>query len=194
MIKQEVWGTIDGIRKRVEAGELKTRDEVLRLTDEAFIEGQKKLVALRDEISRAREARLEAARDISRVSPSAAFRYGTESLLDLGFAGLKHFRRDVERYSRIYDQYVISKMGKLVVTSNWTFGTNMRVAGEHVHVQSPQAEEYTGDMSDFPAFSRSRRSFGEALSGASLDLAILLGWNAFLFVLGLVAFNRYDVR
>ena len=194
MIKQEVWGRIDEIRKQVKAGELTSAEKVLKLSDEAFVEGQKKLVALRKEIKRTKEARIETFRNISRTSPAAAFRYGIGALLDMGFVGIRHFRQDAERYASIYDDYVISKMGKLVVTSDWSFSTSMRVGKENVHITSPQEEEYTGDMTDFPAFKWSQLSAEETLSEAMLDLVILFGWNIVLFAAGFVAFSRYDVR
>ena len=194
MIKGEVWGRIDEIRKRVKAGELTSKEEVLRLSDEAFIQGQEKLSALQSDISRTKDARTTISRNISRLSPAAAFRYGAEALLNLGFTGVMRFSRDVDRYAAIYDDYVISKMGKLVVTSNWSFSTSMRVGKERVDIRSPRAEEYKGEMSDFPVFTPSRPTLAEALSDALPDLAILLGWNAVLFAAGIVAFIRYDAR
>jgi len=194
MMQREVWGKINEIRKRVKAGEVISRAEVLKLSDEAFIEGQKKIVALRKDIRRTKEAHAEVSRDISRLSPVAAFRYGAEALLNLGHVGIKRFRRDVERYASIYDGYVVSKIGKLVTASNWTFATTIRVGKERVGIRSPHPEEYAGDMDDFPAFTPSHRSLSDALSEAVLDLAILFGWNIVLFAAGFVAFVRYDVR
>ncbi len=193
-IKQEIWGKIDKIRKQVKAGELASKEQVLRLSDEAFNDGQSKIVALKKDINRAKEARMETARNISRLSPTAAFRYGAEALLNLGFVGIKRFHRDVERYTAIYDDYVVSKLGKLVVKSTWSFSTSMKVGKENIRIRSPQAEEYEGNMTDFPVFALSQRSLAETISEVLLDFTILLGWNIILFASGFVAFIRYDVR
>jgi ABC-type transport system involved in multi-copper enzyme maturation permease subunit len=194
MMKADIWGSVNAVLDRVKSGELSSKEEVLRLTDEAFIEGQKKLVELREDIARARQARTEATRRISRVSPAMAFRYGAEALLNLGYAGLRGFRDDVRRYAGVYNQYVTTKMGKLVVSSTWGFSTGTRVAGEYLNISSPRAEEYTGDMADFPVYYPSRPSVTEALTSAAPDLVILLGWNVLLFAAGILVFLRYDVR
>jgi len=194
MMQREVWWKINKIRKRVEAGEVTAKAEVLKLSEEAFIEGQKEIVALRRDIRRTKVAHAETSRNISRLSPAAAFRYGAEGLLNLGHVGTKRFRRDVEGYATIYDGYVVSKIGRLVTASNWAFATTIEVGEERVGIGSPRPEEYAGDMGDFPAFAPSQWPLSEALSEILLDLTILFGWNIVLFAAGSVAFIRYDVR
>jgi hypothetical protein len=104
------------------------------------------------------------------------------------------FLEDVRNYSRVYDDYILKKVGKVVGTSPWSFGTGAELNGKYIPLRSPQPQEYRGDKSDFPKFSERRPTPGTAFGNALGDLAGLLVWNILLAGLAFAAFLRADVR
>ena len=133
-------------------------------------------------------------RNLSRISPSALFQYAAEGLADSGPGRQERFMEDVRTYSRIYDNYIKSKVGKVVATSFWSFSTSMELKGEYINLSSPRPEEYTGDKSDFPYFTESKPSIARNISEAILDLGGLLFWCLITAILAFFAFLRCDVR
>lgn len=193
-VQDQVWKRIASIRDRIEKGEFKTEKEVLDEADRAFEEGQDSVRKLYDDYAVAMKARAGAARRISRASPAALFQYAAEAVSETGRRADERFLEDVRNFSRVYDDYILTKVGKVVGTSPWSFGTGATLNGKYINLQSPQPQEYRGDKSDFPRFTERRPTLGSALAGALGDLAGLLVWNILLAGLAFSAFLRADVR
>ena len=131
---------------------------------------------------------------LSRISPIALFQYASESIANTGTIKEAQFLRDARAHAQIYDEYILEKIGKLVSSSGWGFGTYFQINGKMVSISSPEPEEYHGDKSDFPRFIENRPSIAFSLRNAFLDTAGLLMWNLILAALAFLAFTRCDVR
>lgn len=194
MIQNEVWNRIRKVKERVEQGEFETKEEILTETDRAFEEAQSKVRGYYDNFRNAMGERSRMARKLSRISPTALFQYASEGLADSGPNRQEHFFEDVRAYAQIYDDYIKNKLGKVVGTSYWSFGTGLTFKGEFVSISSPQPEEYQGDKSDFQHFEESSPDLLRNIREALLDIAGLLIWNLILAILAFVAVSRCDVR
>jgi ABC-type transport system involved in multi-copper enzyme maturation permease subunit len=193
-VQDQVWKRIASIQERVQKGEFKTEKEVLDEADRAFEEGQDSVRKLYDDYALAMRERAATARRISRLSPAALFQYAAEAMAATGPRAEARFLEDVRNFSRVYDDYVLRKVGQVVGTSPWSFSTGTELNGKYINLQSPQPQEYRGDKSDFPKFSERRPSPGAAFGNALGDLAGLLVWNILLAGLAFAAFLRADVR
>ncbi len=194
MMQQEVWARIASITERAEQGEFETKEQILEETDQAFEEAQEKVRQYYTNFDNAMLQRTVTARTIARLSPSALFQYAAEGIAASGHLRQQHFIDDVRAFSTVYDAYVLSKLGKLVGSSNWSFGTGMTFKGEYVDISSPSPEEYTGDKSDFPFFEESDPKILENLRGVMFDISGLLLWTVIFAMLAFAAIARCDVR
>ena len=68
------------------------------------------------------------------------------------------------------------------------------VGGERIVVESPQAEDYRGDMSDFPHFNEPAWSIIDSLRVSLINLAILLLWNILFFMAAHYIFVKRSLR
>ncbi len=193
-IQGEVWKRIAGIQDRIQKGELKTEEDILKEANRAYEEGQDGVRKLYDDYDKAMEERAALAQRISRVSPAALFQYAAEAVSATGPTAEARFLSDVRNYSRIYDDYVLKKVGKVVGTSPWSFSSSATLNGKYINLESPSPQEYAGDKSDFPRFSESRPSLVDGLRHGLWDIAGLLVWNILLAGLAFSAFLRTDVR
>jgi hypothetical protein len=194
MMQEEIWSKINEIRKKVEQGEITTEEQLKSETDRAFEEGQEILSRHYANYDNAMKYRAQIACNLSRLSPTALFQFAAESLAETGLAQQENFEKDVKAYAAIYDNYILNKLGKLVATSLWSFGTSIMLNGQNVYVGSPRPEEYQGDKSDFPRFMESQSSVLRSLSAALFDLSGLIIWNLVLAFAVFGVFNRSDVR
>jgi len=193
-IQKEIWARIEDIRMKAERGEFKTEEEIKAAADRAFEDGQAKLNRFYDNFDKNQRRKLEAARNLSRLSPAALFQYAAESLILSGIIGEDQFLRQARDYARVYDAYILKKLGKVVQTANFKFSTEIKFNGKAIDLNSPQPQEYRGDKSDFPVFSERRPSLEAGLKSALGDLAGLILWNIVLAVMAFAAFIRADVR
>lgn len=194
MIKEQVWGRIREIQSRVSSGAITSADEVRKEADRAYEAGARALEEHHEAYRRAIREQEATARRWSRLSPAALLQYALEGVAMTGSNSEEAFRREAIDYSHVYDAYVEKKVGKLVRSSGYRFGTGIIFKGAYLDVSSPVPTEYSGDQSDFPHFALPRLSFPEALRNALGDLVGLLSWNIVLAVLALLAFGRMDVR
>jgi ABC-type transport system involved in multi-copper enzyme maturation permease subunit len=193
-IQGEVWKRIARIQDRIQKGELKTEEDVLREADRAYEDGQNSVRKLYDDYDKAMAERAALAQRISRVSPAALFQYAAQAVSGTGPAAESRFLSDVKNYSMIYDDYILKKVGKVVGMSPWSFSNSATLKGKHINLQSPYPQEYAGDKSDFPRFSESRSSLADGLRDGLGDMAGLFVWNIILAGLAFSAFLRTDVR
>ncbi len=193
-IQKEVWGRIERVTGKVQKGELKTEKDILAEADSAFLEGQERVRKLYDDYNKAMQQRADLAQKISRVSPAALFQYSAEDISETGPAADAGFLQDIRNYSRVYDDYILKKVGKVIGTSPWSYSTSVTLNGKHIFLGSPFPQEYEGDKSDFPRFSESRPSFIDGVHDGLWDIAGLVIWNILLAGLAFSAFLRTDVR
>jgi len=193
-IQAEVWKRIAAIQDRIKSGEIKTEQAILDEADRAYEEGQDSVRKLYDDYDNVMRERAGLAQSISRASPAALFQYAAESASDTGPKAEARFLRDVRNYSRVYDDYILKKVGEVVGTSPWSFSSGAELDGKYINLESPSPEEYTGDRSDFPRFSESRSSLVDGLRDGLWDIAGLIVWNILLAGLAFSAFLRTDVR
>jgi ABC-type transport system involved in multi-copper enzyme maturation permease subunit len=193
-IQKEVLDKINNLRDRIKKGELKTEKDVREQADLAYEQGQDHVRKIYADYDNAVQQRADLAREISRVSPVALFEYSTEDTVGTGPSDDARFFKDVRDYSRIYDNYVLKKVGKVAGTSLWNFATSVVLNGKSVFLQSPAPQEYPGDKSDFPRFFQTRTTLIDGLAEALWDIVGLLLWNITLAGLAFSAFIRADVR
>jgi hypothetical protein len=178
----------------VKRGELTTEEAIKRETDRAYEEGQEEIRNHYVVYENAMKRRANAARNLSRLSPTALFQFASESLADSGPRREERFEKDARAYSSIYDNYILEKVGRLVGTSYWSFGSGITVNGKYINIDSPYPQEYEGDKSDFPHFAESSPNLAGNIQEAFLDLAGLSLWNLILAMLAFWAISRCDVR
>ncbi len=194
ILKEEIWARIDKVKERVNRGELTTEEAIKKETDRAYEEGQEEIRNHYAVYENAMKRRANAARNLSRLSPTALFQFASESLADTGPRREERFEKDAKAYSSIYDNYILEKVGRLVGTSYWSFGSGITVNGKYINISSPHPQEYEGDKSDFPHFAESSPNLPGNMQEALLDLAGLSLWNLILAVLAFWAISRCDVR
>ena len=117
LIQKQVWEGITKIREQVDQGKIKTEEELKRLTDEAFEQGQQDLARHYKNYSDAMKQRARMARNLARISPTALFQFASENIAQTGLAQEEQFEKDARNYSTIYDDYILKKVGKVVGTS-----------------------------------------------------------------------------
>jgi ABC-type transport system involved in multi-copper enzyme maturation permease subunit len=193
-IQGEVWKRIAAIQDRIQKGELKTEQEIREEADRAYEQGQENVRKLYDDYDNAMRERAALAQRISRASPAALFQYAAEAVSETGPPADARFLRDIRNYSKVYDDYILKKVGKVVGTSPWSFGTGATLNGKYIDLSSPFPQEYQGDKSDFPKFSESRPALVDGLRSGLWDIAGLIIWNILLAGLAFSAFLRTDVR
>jgi ABC-type transport system involved in multi-copper enzyme maturation permease subunit len=193
-IQGEVWKRIRAIQERIQKGELKTEQEIREEADRAYEQGQDSVRKLYDDYDNAMGERAALARRISRASPAALFQYAAEAVSETGPPADARFLRDIRNYSKIYDDYILQKVGKVVGSSPWSFSTGADLNGKYIDLQSPFPQEYQGDKSDFPKFSESRPALIDGLRSGLWDIAGLIVWNILLAGLAFSVFLRTDVR
>jgi len=120
--------------------------------------------------------------------------YASESVADVGPRREARFLKDARAYADIYDSYILEKLGQLVGTSHWSFGTGLTLNDKYVNISSPQPKEYRGDKSDFPQFVESKPNLAMNAQEAFLDLGGLALWNLILAMLAFWGISRCDVR
>jgi ABC-type transport system involved in multi-copper enzyme maturation permease subunit len=193
LCRVEVLKEMDELRGRVERGELTDRAAIERAARELFDRGLEKIRDVFMAYDEATRRRIATGRRIARVSPIALFQYASESLANTGFIRDRRFLRDVKAYSEIYDQYILEKTGELIPFVSWGIGFQAELDGETIEIQS-WAENYEGDMSDFPVFAETPCDLRQGVREAALDLGGLAFWNLVLAALAFAAFARCDVR
>ena len=193
-IEKEIWARIDEIREKIKRGEIKTEEEVKKEADRAFDEGQEKLMKYYQNYYESMKQRTIKARNLACLSPTALFQYASENIAQTGIVREKQFLKDALQYSKVYDNYILKKVGKLIGSSAWRFGTYITINGKTISISSPYPIEYQGDKSDFPKFVENNPSILANLKNALINFIGLILWNLILAVFAFVSFLNSDVR
>jgi ABC-type transport system involved in multi-copper enzyme maturation permease subunit len=194
ILQEQVWARIDKVRERIKQGQLTDETAIRKETDSAYEKGQEDVRNHYALYENAMKRRSDVARNLSRLSPTGLFQFASESLADTGPRREARFLKDADTYSDIYDNYILEKVGRLVGTSYWSFGSGVTVNGKYIDISSPYPQEYQGDKSDFPQFVESKPNLARNVQEAALDLAGLSLWNLVFTGLAFWAISRCDVR
>lgn len=194
ILQEQVWARIDKVRERIKQGQLTDEKTIRKETDSAYEKGQQDVRNHYALYENAVKRRADVARNLSRLSPTGLFQFASESLADTGPRREARFLEDADAYSDIYDNYILEKVGRLVGTSPWSFGSGVTVNGKYIDISSPRPQEYEGDKSDFPQFVESNPNLAHNVQEAVLDLAGLSLWNLVFAGLAFWAISRCDVR
>jgi ABC-type transport system involved in multi-copper enzyme maturation permease subunit len=194
ILQEQVWARIDKVRERIKQGQLTDEKTIRKETDSAYEKGQEDVRNHYALYENAVKRRADLARNLSRLSPTGLFQFASESLADTGPRREARFLKDADAYSDIYDDYILEKVGRLVGTSPWSFGSGVTVNGKYIDISSPRPQEYEGDKSDFPQFVESNPNLAHNVQEAVLDLAGLSLWNLVFAGLAFWAISRCDVR
>jgi ABC-type multidrug transport system permease subunit len=194
ILRKDLNGLMNKVRDNAKKGVYHSREELERDAFSAYEEVQVRVLKQYGVYNNAMRERSAAARLLARISPVALFRYAAESLTRTGERREALFRRAVENYSREYDHYILSKVGKLTPRSIWSFSSNFFLNGAEVMISSPQPEEYKGDMRDFPRFPPPSFPLSAGIFAALGDIAGLVFWNLLAAAGAFAAVQRMDVR
>lgn len=132
---------------------------------------------------------------ISRSSPFSLFQYAAESLSLTGEDRERIFNRHSNEYSRIFDAYVLKKVGKLIPDSGLAFGfQSVTKSGKVLNIAPIVPEEYAGNRDDFPWFTDDLPSINVSIKNVLYDAVGILLWNIALLIMTYNAILRADVR
>jgi len=154
--------------------------EAIQLWAECLDEERRIVERITDEHLDAQLAQIQHARQITRVSPTAIYRYALESVSNTGFQRHREFIANVRAYRDVFWNYIKSEDQK---------------DRDSLHAYFVQE-----GMSDKPASFDSAPRFAEnlslagALDNALLDIAVLILFGIFLFMAAYVSFIKADVR
>ena len=193
-IEKEIWARIDEIREKIKRGEIKTEEELKKEADRAFDKGHEKLMKYYQNYYDSMKQRTIKARNLARLSPTALFQYASENIAQTGIAREEQFLKDAHQYSKVYDNYILKKVGELIGSSAWSFSTDITINGKTVYISSPYPVEYKGDKTDFPRFIETNPSILVNLKNTLIDLAGLILWNIILAIFAFISFIYCDVR
>ncbi len=132
---------------------------------------------LEKDLERKQAAQTGLSKGLSMISPSAAFSYLATDLSGTGLQGGKHFGRIAGAWWLEYRDYVRKKTAE------------MQRDNPTMDIWNTAA-----DVHDMPRFVYSEEALGDRLLGVLLPLGLLFGLALAVFVAGVLAFNRADVR
>ena len=124
---------------------------------------------------------IENVRMFTRISPSAVYKYASESVAGTGLSHVKHFLRMGEVYKREVEQFF-----------------QEQDAGDpdsqHLYYHVDYVSQKTFQAEDVPVFIEFPMRLSEGLRLAIYDILLLVLFNVVLFAFAYVSFLRYDVR
>jgi hypothetical protein len=182
------------IQDRINTGELTGESEIRLECDRVYDEAQSSIIRHREVYYNSINRRTALARSISRASPAALFQFACENISGSGPDREKAFLQAAQAFSRRYDSYIVSKVGKLVGVSDFSFGGSLELGGKSIGIQSPVPPEYQGDKSDFPVFTEGTQRVMSGFNHALPDVVGLILWNLALMLAAFGAILKTDVR
>jgi len=132
---------------------------------------------LNDDLGRKETAQTALSRGLSMISPLAAFSYLATDLSGTGLRGRVHFGEIAGAWWRDYNEYSQKKMAE------------MRRGNPTMDLYNTAV-----DVHDMPRFVYREEVLSDRVLAALASLALLAGLALAVFVAGVLAFNRADVR
>ena len=181
-------------QKRIDDGEFRTVDEITEEGQNLIQNLSKDITKMYEQYENSMKQQRDNASRMSRLSPMELFQYASENIAGTGLKQLEHFISIIKAFSPVYADYVIEKVNKLVDAPQTWKNLSVFFNGERINIETPEPEQFQGDMSDFPVFTPPEISIIQRMHDAFNDLAALLLWNLVLAMGAFLAFNRADVR
>jgi ABC-type transport system involved in multi-copper enzyme maturation permease subunit len=133
-----------------------------------------------DEHLNAQLTQIQLARQITRISPTAIYRYALESVSNTGFERHRKFIENVRSYRRGFWEYIKSEDQK-------------DRDSLHVYFVREGVSDKPASFDNAPRFTE-EITLADALRDALLDIAILALSSVFLFMAAYISFIRADVK
>ena len=164
--------------------------EAMKLMSKAAEEKAK----LNQDIWHAVESKENLARSLARVSPSAEFQFGSESLVFTGTIAERSFYRAAQNFVAVYQDYIQDKTGVMYKFDPVYRPWQIEVQGKTLSISAPVQPRLPKGLTDFPEFNQSYPSLPDSVKSGIVDITSLSLWNVLLFLLTMSFFVRYDVR
>lgn len=136
-----------------------------------------KAEVLEKDLERKQAAQTGLSRGLSMISPLAAFSYAATDLSNTGLRNRAHFAAIARAWWREYGEFARKRMAE------------MRRANPTTDIWNTAA-----DVHDMPRFTYRSEALEDRLAGVLVPLGLLAGLALVVFLAGVLAFNRADVR
>jgi ABC-type transport system involved in multi-copper enzyme maturation permease subunit len=153
---------------------------VMRLWAECLNEERRTEERIMDEHLNDQLAQIQLARQITRISPTAIYKYALESMSNTGFERHRKFIANVRKYRDTFWDYIKSEDRK-------------DPDSLHVYFVREGVSDKPANFDNAPRFVENLILAG-ALGDALLDIAILLFFVVFFFMAAYISFIRADVK
>lgn len=154
--------------------------ELLRLWAEYLTEERQAEERIMDKHLDAQLAQIHLARQITRISPTAIYRYALESMSSTGFERHRDFIANVRMYRNIFWEYIKSEDQK-------------DPDSPHVYFVREGLSDKPASFDAAPRFTEDL-SLADSLQDALLDIAILTFFAVLFFMATYISFLRRDVK
>jgi ABC-type transport system involved in multi-copper enzyme maturation permease subunit len=189
------------LEKRINAKRLKPitpgiaskemKEETLKIIDEAG-ERWRKLFLEKTNAVRFME---DLGRNLSRLSPAAAFQYAGEAIADSGLKRQRRFFDAADNFYTVFKDWIQQSTGRKFIKYPYPmiFPFKVKVDGEEISI--PVSPSFFGKVDKgMPEFKEQRVSLAESLKKGFFDLSLLILFSGCFFLLSYISFIRYDVR
>jgi len=129
------------------------------------------------EFTREQNRQVTVTKNISRISPIAAYVYATTDIAATGIRKQEHFYQAVEQYQREFEQYVNDKIRNAAMKGFMDF-----FGGE---------QDF--DVSDIPMFRYREEALAPRLEFSMWDIVVLAGYGIGFFFAAFVSFMKADL-
>jgi ABC-type transport system involved in multi-copper enzyme maturation permease subunit len=154
--------------------------EVMRLWADCMNEERQIEERIRDEHLDAQLAQIQLARQITRMSPTAIYRYALESMSNTGFERHRKFIANVRVYRDMFWDYIKAEDQK-------------DPDSLHVYFVREGVSDKPANFDNAPRFTENF-TIGGAIQDAILDVAILALFAVVFFMAAYISFMRSDVK
>lgn len=189
---------IDQVQKVIDEygkGEIEDEKELYKHIDNVYMDAQKEINSVVYTYEMSMKARKKKANEISKISPASLFQYSAESIALTGEERNSIFYKRAIEYSKIYDRYILNKIGKIVPNSGISIGFRAKSKkGKYLDIEPLMPEEYAGNKSDFPWYSDTLPSNKESLRHIANNMVLIIIWNIILVMMAFMAINKADIR
>ena len=180
----------DIVRKKRLAEVEEIQEEAIRL----LIEATNKKIKLNQDMWHAVESKENLARNLARISSSATFQFGGESLAFTGIVAERSFYKAAQKFATVYRDYIQGKTG-VAYKFDWSVHPwQIDVRGKIISISAPRQPGFPKGLKDLPQFNEPYPSISDGFKHGFINIILLILWNLLLFFLSNLFFIRYDVR
>ena len=191
---------IEELEKRISAKGLKPiapgvaskemKEETLRIIDKAggrfrnFFLEETNAVRFRENLGR----------NLSRISPAAAFQYAGEAIADSGLKRQRRFFDAATSFYIVFTDCIQQSTGRKFIKYPFPMVLPFKVKVDGEEIPISVSPSFFGRSEGIPEFKDKRISLTESLREGFFDLSLLILFSGFLYILSYLSFIRYDVR